>query len=288
MKTIAITGSNGNLGTKLTSFLVEKEWCKKIIAIDKIKSNKKLHHKINEFVLDLIKVNDNNLIEILKGVDTFIHLSCQNPFPDATWEDSYLSFDMTLKIFNILNNTSITKFIYTSSNHVMGGYKDSPLNEQLSSLNPLTTSLTPSPGTIWNNSKGVVNSTPYAVSKLMCERLFHNNFINSKLKTIIIRIGWCQTGINNPQTIDIDWTKSKFVIRSESDKKNLKWFQQMWLSNNDYNHLFEQSITTDLSNKNYNVLTINGMSNNKNMLWDILNAKNEIYYNPKDDVNKWL
>ena len=43
-----------------------------------------------------------------------------------------------------------------------------------------------------------------------------------------------------------------------------------------------------LSKKNYNVLTINGMSKNKNMLWDILNAKNEIYYNPKDDVYKWL
>ena len=29
MKTIAITGSSGNLGTKLTSFLVEKKWCEK-------------------------------------------------------------------------------------------------------------------------------------------------------------------------------------------------------------------------------------------------------------------
>ena len=113
MKTIAITGSNGNLGTKLISFLVEKTWCEKIIAIDKKISKNKLHQKINKFEIDLIKVNENNLIEILKGVDTFILLSCLNPFPDATWEDSYLSFDMTLKIFSILNNTSITKFIYT-------------------------------------------------------------------------------------------------------------------------------------------------------------------------------
>ena len=30
------------------------------------------------------------------------------------------------------------------------------------------------------------------------------------------------------------------------------------------------------------------MSNNENMLWDISNAKNEIFYNPKDDVNEWL
>ena len=288
MKTIAITGSSGNLGTKLTSFIVGKKWCKKIIAIDKRISKRTTHQKINEFELDLIKVNENSLIEILKDVDTFIHLSCQNPFPDATWEDSYLSFDMTLKILSILNNTPIKKFIYTSSNHVMGGYKDSPLYEQLSSLNPLTTSLIPSPGTIWNNSKGVVDSTPYAVSKLMCERLFYSNYINSKLKTIIIRIGWCQPGINNPKTIDLDWTDTKFINRSEYDQNNLKWFQNMWLSNNDYNHLFEQSIITDLSKKNYNVLIINGMSNNENMLWDISNAKNEIFYNPKDDVNEWL
>ena len=122
----------------------------------------------------------------------------------------------------------------------------------------------------------------------MCERLFYSNYINSKLKTIIIRIGWCQPGINNPKTIDLDWTDTKFINRSEYDQNNLIWFQNMWLSNYDYNHLFEQSITTDLSKKNYNVLIINGMSNNENMLWDISNAKNEIFYNPKDDVNEWL
>ena len=35
MKTIAITGSSGNLGTKLTSFLVEKNGVKKLSQLTK-------------------------------------------------------------------------------------------------------------------------------------------------------------------------------------------------------------------------------------------------------------
>lgn len=288
MKNIAITGTSGNLGNKLISFLIEQSWCDKIISIDKIKTQKNTSKKIDNHQIDLLQVNEKILLKILEGVDTFIHLSCQNPFPNASWEDSYLSFEMTHKIFSILNKTSISKFIYSSSNHVMGGYKDSPLREQLKSPYTLTTSIQPSPGTIWTNSTGVIDSTPYAVSKLMCERLFYNNFINPKLKTIIIRIGWCQQGINNPKTIDLDWTGLKITNKSKKDNINLKWFQDMWLSNRDFNQLFEQSIVSDLSIKNYNVLTINGMSNNQDMFWDITNAQNEISYFPKDNVREWL
>ena len=35
----------------------------------------------------------------------------------------------------------------------------------------------------------------------------------------------------------MDWTDTKFINRSEYDQNNLIWFQNMWLSNNDYNHL---------------------------------------------------
>ena len=45
MKNIAITGTSGNLGNKLISFLIEQSWCDKIISIDKIKTQENTNRR---------------------------------------------------------------------------------------------------------------------------------------------------------------------------------------------------------------------------------------------------
>jgi nucleoside-diphosphate-sugar epimerase len=67
------------------------------------------------------------LLDALAGVDAVIHLAAQNPNPDASWEDASASFDMTAKLVDTCAKASVSRLVFASSNHVMGGYKDTPV-----------------------------------------------------------------------------------------------------------------------------------------------------------------
>jgi nucleoside-diphosphate-sugar epimerase len=67
------------------------------------------------------------LLDALAGVDAVIHLAAQNPYPDASWEDASASFDMTAKLVDTCAKASVSRLVFASSNHVMGGYKDTPV-----------------------------------------------------------------------------------------------------------------------------------------------------------------
>jgi nucleoside-diphosphate-sugar epimerase len=108
------------------------------------------------------------LLDALAGVDAVIHLAAQNPYPDASWEDASASFDMTAKLVDTCAKASVSRLVFASSNHVMGGYKDTPVAP---SDGGLSTDLPPLVGTRVGTSEGLIDSTAYAAAKLMGERV---------------------------------------------------------------------------------------------------------------------
>jgi hypothetical protein len=58
----------------------------------------------------------------------------------------------------------------------------------------------------------------------------------------------------------------------------------MWLSNRDFDNLFERAVLADAANWPQPGIVINGVSANSGMAWEIETAKQLIGYRPQDDV----
>ena len=171
------------------------------------------------------------LLDALAGMDAVIHLAAQNPYPDASWEDASASFDMTAKLVDACAEASLSRLVFASSNHVMGGYKDTPV---ALSDGGLSTDLPPLVGTLVKTSEGLINSTAYAAAKLMGERVVAVKAETGAFSAVLLRIGWCQPGENTPQTISAAGTPKSSLFETDPGRDHdLRWFKAMWLSNGD-------------------------------------------------------
>ena len=122
---VAITGANGNLGRKLIAALLAAPDIAAIHAIDRDMTGLSADEaRLFPIQADL---RGPGLPDALAGIDAVIHLAAQNPYPDASWEDASASFDMTAKLVDACANASVSRVVFASSNHVMGGYKDTPV-----------------------------------------------------------------------------------------------------------------------------------------------------------------
>ena len=114
---------------------------------------------------DLTDPRDARWVDCLKEADGVIHFAARNPFPDASWSDASVSFDMLANLLNAADRQSGNiRFVYATSNHVMGGYKDEPLASRVAP-GALTTALEPAPGTLWTHDGKKFGGSAYAVSK---------------------------------------------------------------------------------------------------------------------------
>ncbi len=169
----------------------------------------------------------------------------------------------------------------------MGGYKDAPLANTIGP-GKLTTAMAPAPGTKVRVGDRSSDSTPYATTKLVGERLCRAKAFatGGKLTTVATRIGWCQPGENNPKTMNLSGTPSAEAPppQSADEVRDLRWFRGMWLSNRDFLNLFESALTADPTEWPEPGITVNGMSANTTMGWDIETTKRLIGYRPQDDV----
>ena len=281
---IAITGASGNLGRKLTAAFDAAIWCHSIIGIDRSFAGGELRGatKLLTVQADLTDRNDQRWIEAISAVDVIIHLAAQNPYPTASWEDSTASFDMTLNLLGAAG-ASLSRFVFISSNHVMGGYK-----EAVPALEPgmLTEALPPRPGTRAVDSGGKISDSPaYAVHKLMGERLCRGHALGSqgRLATVSLRVGWCQPGENLPSTLNATGVPGEAVPDGDVEAaRAYRWFRGMWLSNGDMVRIVERACLADASSWPAPAIVVNAMSANEDMVWSLGNAGRYLGYVPQD------
>jgi hypothetical protein len=163
------------------------------------------------------------LLDALAGVDAVIHLAAQNPYPDASWEDASASFDMTAKLVDTCAKASVSRLVFASSNHVMRGYRDTPVAP---SDGGLSTDLPPLVGTRVGTSEGLIDSTAYAAAKLMGERVVAAQAEAGAFSAISLRIGWRQPGENIPQTISAAGTPKSGLFETDPKREHdLRWFR---------------------------------------------------------------
>ena len=277
---IVITGAGGNLGGKLTAHLQAMPWCSQIIGIDP----KPLadEGKFSAIAADLRDPFDRGWIEPVEAADAVVHYAAQSPAPDSSWPEAAQSLDMT---FNLLQHVGHRpcRFVFASSNHVMGGYKDAPLppGETLSGATP------PRPGTRFFD--GVEYRTPqaYGGSKLMGERAVAARCAATQLTAVNTRIGWVQPGENRPDTVN-PHGGGRRIAATLADEAELeratRWYRGMWMSNRDFLQLMEKAITASSDRWPGRAIVVSGVSRNAGTAWNLEDGRRWLGYAPQDDI----
>lgn len=302
-RSIAITGVLGNLGWKLMTYFAEYSEATRLLGLDyktigpeKREEIKRLASRregeapvIDWLSCDLTNPDESQWPQVIGEYEAIIHLAAKNPFPDATWEESSASLDMTIHTaLAAVRSATTRRYVTASSNHVMGGYKEEP---HISEMPPggLKTTTPPLAGTLIHLENETQDSTPYSYAKLAAERLMRGLGHQEQGKTTFcgIRVGWCQMGENHPSTLDSSGSH-KAQARQKPGQKTLPkddwWYQSMWLSNRDLHQVFHKAVEADASAWNSGCSIVNGMSNNRDMKWSLEEGRRDLGYEPRDDA----
>jgi nucleoside-diphosphate-sugar epimerase len=287
---VLITGAGGNLGRKIIEALALEAWCTRIVGLD-LAADMSRFSSAAQSKLALVTGNlaepGAPWAEAFAGIEAVVHLAAENPNVDATWMQASNSFDQTVNVGLLAAKHGARRLVFASSNHVMGGYKDQPLAAGLSA-GALKASLAPAPGTKWHDGTQNQDATAYATAKLMGERLFTGLAANSDglLSSVSVRIGWTQTGENRAATISHAGSHIGGFPEAKDDdaKRDLRWFRNMWLANEDFTALFLAAISSDPSAWPTPGIVVNGMSNNRGMDWDVTETTRLLGYKPKHDL----
>lgn len=277
---VVITGAGGNLGGKLIAYLQSAAWCSTIVGIDP----KPLADsgKFRAVSADLRDPHDRRWIDPVQQADAVVHFAAQNPAPDSDWLEASQSIDMTMNLLQWAGQKPC-RFVFASSNHVMGGYKDAPLPPgQL-----LTADTPPRPGTRFFDGYDYRTPTAYGASKLMGERAVAARCASSLLTGVNVRIGWVQPGENRPETIDLRGAGQRIGLTlpdKEEIARGMVWFRGMWLSNRDFLQLMEKALTAPADSWPARAIVVNGISHNTGTVWHLDDTRRWLGYAPVDDI----
>jgi nucleoside-diphosphate-sugar epimerase len=285
MHSVMITGGAGNLGSKLVQALAQAPWCDRVVAVDRQQALSSRTSpglpKVVPTALDLTELRGDVLADVVAQVDTIVHFAVVDAMPDAGWEDSAASVEMTSRLLLAARDAGLRRFVFASSNHAVGALKDGPLLPAGS----LRTDRV-APGTTSREPGGVSVGYAYGASKAFTERLCVAAARPGGLTTVSVRVGWCQPGENRPQTLNAGGSPDapRDAPTTPDGERDLRWFRNMWLSNRDFLALFERAVLAPAEGWPEPGIVVNGMSANQGMPWDIETTRRLIGYEPRDDV----
>ena len=309
-RSVAVTGGLGNLGTKLLLHLARESPCPRLIGLDvRSPSPDQLQTLQNAAAqnatgttpavelleCDLTDPRDSRWRDAFDRVEAVVHFAADNPYPDASWDEAAVSIDMTLNVaLAAAASPAVDRFVFATSNHVMGRYKDDPL---AATVGP--SALTPDKplgvGTVWAETDPPLDATAYSTTKMVGERICQALGAQSEGATtfVSVRIGWCQPGPNRPETLNAtgepgaDSGAADSHPDPEGYRRAERWFRLMWLSNRDFTHLFERAVNADAGAWPAPAIVVNGMSDNTGMAWSLEETRSLLGYQPQDDVTRF-
>ena len=301
--TCLITGGSGNLGTKLATALAGQGTRVRILdpQTGPIESPLVAYHRAD---LDAPAVSppcaacpppptprppQTEWRSAFDSVDAVVHLAAQNPYPEATWEDSAASMRITAAVFQAAVDSGVRRVVNASSNHVMGGYLARDRGVPLTPDAPLLA------GTVWQGAEWM-DATPYAAAKVAGEAMATAHAaVAAGTSFISIRVGWCQPGDNSPATISAAGTHSMDGVSCDDTPADVAgdpqrdpvlveaWYRQMWLSNRDFVQLFTRAVHAPSAGPRGHAI-VNGMSANEGSRWDLQPTRELLGYVPQDGV----
>ena len=308
-RSVAVTGGLGNLGTKLLHYLARASASPLLIGLDlrapsaaqveslqaaAARNETGVKPAVELLECDLADPGDSRWREAFERVQAVVHLAARNPYPDASWDEAAVSIDMTLNTaLAAAESRSVVRFVFATSNHVMGRYKDEPLAATvgpgaLDPGRPLGV------GTVWEKAEPRLDATAYATTKMVGERICRalGGLAEGSTTFVSVRVGWCQPGRNLPETLNATGGPGAAGAGAEGHpdpegyRRAERWFRLMWLSNRDFAHLFDRAINADAGGWPAPAIVVNGMSGNSGMAWSLEEPRRYLGYRPRDDVTR--
>jgi nucleoside-diphosphate-sugar epimerase len=236
-RTVLITGACGNIGRKLRAAWAD--------IYDLVLIDQAAPENDPEVIKADLSVLDDDWITHFHGVDTVVHLAATTD-ELAPWDDLIgPNLDALANVFHAAALAGVERIVFASSNHVMGEYRTQ-------GDEPICVDMRPMP------------DGPYAVTKLVGERLGRSLARAFDMTFIALRLGWIQEGRNRPDTLPDEWSR------------------QMWLSNADLIHLFDCAVEAEIEDRSF--VVVNGTSRNHGTRWDLSDAAELLGFLPKDDA----
>ncbi|QGZ66198.1 NAD-dependent epimerase/dehydratase family protein [Paraburkholderia acidisoli] len=288
---VMVTGAGGNLGHKVVEALARTDWCELVVGIDRSGDYSKFSdvaRKRLRLVQGDLTLRSGEWTRAMEEVDAVIHFAALNPVPDSSWPDSLASYEMTSNLLMECVRAGVGRFVFASSNHTMGAYKDMPLAAKMGP-GRLTTRIATAPGTKWHDGTRELHSLAYGTAKVMGEKQCAAvaELSGGKLSTVSVRVGWALTGENRARDITHSGSPASTSDVSTLDdeaRRALRWFRNMWLSNRDLDQLFIRSVLAPSDQWPSQAIIVNGVSNNEGMDWDLSDATAYLGYHPEDDA----
>lgn len=293
---IIVTGAAGQIGRKAVEILARQKWCDHIIGLDLLADPSGFSatalQRLTLAAADLERPAP-SWTDHFANADAVLHLAARHSTPDASWEEALGSYGMTLNTLTAAATHGVRRFVFASSNHAMGGYKDLPLSATLGP-GKLTAQSEPAPGTRWFDGLRDVDSLAYGTSKLMGERLCraYATVTQGRLSTVALRIGWALPGPNDPRDMTYSGVAHQrpdpAIPLNDASRRALDWFHSMWLSNDDMARLFVAALTSGTRHWDQGFVIVNGVSANRGSAWNVADGRRTIGYEPQDDVHTRL
>ena len=291
-RSVGVTGALGNLGWKLLLHLAAHSTAPRLIALDYREADQPHRDALREaangravdieFVAcDLTDWDDARWRDAFDRVEAVVHFAAQNPFPEASWSDVDASAAMNYNTAHAAaDSETVERYVFATSNHVMGRYKDRDM-----SAGALRPELEPGVGTLWHTGQRDMDSTIYATAKWAGER--HCQALGRRANGLTtfacVRIGWCQPGANCPDTLSAAGTPTQ-AHGGQQESSTDRWYKRMWLSNRDFCQLFQRAVEADGRTWPGGCIVVHGMSNNRDMPWNLDATHQYLAYQPQDDV----
>lgn len=188
-------------------------------------------------------------VQRFSPLDVIIHLA-GNPNVDATWEQVlHANIIGTRNVFEAAREFKSRRVIFASSNHATGAYEGLGEHQYM-----------PPEGEpeIISPLDPIRPDSDYGVSKVFGEAVARYYRSRWGVEAICLRIGG--------------------VLQDDDPTKDVR-NRRIWLSHRDLIQLVEKSMTANVPFGVYY-----GVSRNKEIFWDISNAREDLGYEPVDDA----
>ena len=257
MKTVLITGAEGNIGTRLRGNLAEKYELRSLTG-DPVAGLESLAADVAD--LDAI-------LPAFAGIDAVVHLAA-SPDVDTPWPDVlHNNVEGTYNVFEASRRAGVKQVVFASSNHAVGMFE----------VDSLPALYRRASGVMVDEHVPVRPDSLYGVSKAYGEALGRYFSELHGLSVYCLRIGSVLHNDDPTSPANVQTPNSSLVASSTTDER-LRRYAATWCSHADLARLIDACLRAE----RIRFGIYYGVSDNPYRFWSLENAFADLGWWPQD------